>query len=149
MRACLLVVAALTLGFAPAPLPKRPKERDDRMRLDGTWYVESVSYNGARTGGVAQGHGLSILIYDRLVIRGEAATFRGAHPQPYTIRAFRAEGLPARDLCNPSADMRLPAIYKQEGATLTLAINPHGRPRPLVFSGNGAQLVIVFRYEKP
>jgi hypothetical protein len=149
MRTGLLVLAALTLGFAPAPLPKRHRDRDDRARLDGTWYVESVSYNGARTGGVSQGRGLSIMIHDRLVIRGESATFREAYPQAYTIRTFRAEGLPALDLSDSSRDLRLPAIYKREGSVLTLAINPHGRPRPLVFSGNAAQLVIVFRYEKP
>ncbi len=49
MRKCALLLTGLLLGFAPAPLPRPPKPdngKDDLKKMEGTWEVTSLIYEG-------------------------------------------------------------------------------------------------------
>jgi uncharacterized protein (TIGR03067 family) len=48
VRVVLIVVSVLVLGFAPAPLPRREKPREDLTDVAGTWQIVRWESYGAR-----------------------------------------------------------------------------------------------------
>jgi hypothetical protein len=47
-RILLILVTAALLGFAPAPLPRRQRQRDGLTDLTGTWEIVLWERGGAR-----------------------------------------------------------------------------------------------------
>ena len=116
IRHSLILIAALSLGFAPAPVyrPKPETKPDDMKLLLGSW--ESVPPNG----GVEISSGR--IIYNRSNI--------------YTLTLDPNARPPAYDLsgiAGGTAGRTFTGIYKLEGDTLTLCYNAGTANRPVAF----------------
>jgi hypothetical protein len=132
VRTLLIVLAALVVGFAPAPLPKRDVPPDGRKRLDGGWVVDSVKFCGSPMLGTYYGDGLAFRRKDRLTIAEGEVTFTNYAPRQsarWTIRCYR--GTSDFDFVPPSRGRaRVLGFYRQEPETLTLVFRSANSGRP-------------------
>jgi uncharacterized protein (TIGR03067 family) len=149
MRRFLLVLAVAALGFAPAPLPRSDRGRADRHQIHGTWRLKQVRYVGSTDyTGAWVGAGV-IYVPDEVTISATEMRVRPGDPRkgesrrriPIEVQAVRrhVDFLQSRE-----REGRVPAIYRVEGATLTICYPTGGSTvRPTTFD-NPRDLVLVF-----
>ncbi len=145
----LLVLPALSLAFAPAPLPRPDARQDDLKRMQGSWAV-TADYTDGKLSGPS---GLRVVIAeDRL-----AFFLRESPADRWTITLDAKAKPKALDMKGTGPDSIL-AVYALVGDTLTISFNPSSwtdRPRdlsptgaPALFKGAASRRFIVFRREK-
>jgi hypothetical protein len=149
MRTFLIVLAALVVGFAPAPLPKRDRASGDRNRLDGVWLVEATKFRGNPVLSIHYGNGLTFRLQDRVrITRGELTFPDDAPSQParWSIRFHRGTNdfdfLPLPD--GPHRLLGFDRLEEDHG-TLTLAFRSASSGRPQAFSDEHVAFVVLTR----
>jgi uncharacterized protein (TIGR03067 family) len=151
MRTSLIVLAALVLGFAPAPLPRRDRARDGRDRLEGVWYVKAIKFRDQdHWSNVYYGGGLSFFPKEQLTISGGELTFADGtrnprRPARWTIQAHG--GTHDLDLEQQNGPTRMLGIYRLEEGALSFCLRPTSSGRPRAFSRD--EFVIVLTRHKP
>jgi hypothetical protein len=137
VRRFLLVLAALALGFAPAPFPKAERTRDKHQRLDGVWFVRRMTAQGTDAGVIHQYNALYWRRGDRLVISGGELRFTDLG----RIRAVERWAIQIQHGSNgidllptPGGRFRMLGIYRRDEGMLLLAFRDPGRGRPESFS---------------
>ena len=130
IRHSLILVAAVSLGFAPAPVyrPKPETKQDDMQRMVGVW--ESVPATKGYTMDIWSG---------RMVYNGTNS---------YALTLDPSARPPAFDISgNPGAAQgrMFTGIYKLEGDTLTLAYRESKLGRPADFQQG---IVEVYKRKK-
>jgi hypothetical protein len=167
----------LTLGFAPAPLPRPPS--GDLQKMQGDWKAVAWSMETWDMGPHPRG-GLSVVCLDpracdgtsilivgnRLSIRPSRGSEedrplrvgrRRAASAPRQLRGRREEWLlrvagarsPRRlDIAVVGGGRTMRGIYKLEGDTLTVCYARPGKPRPREFH-NREQWLLVLKRKKP
>jgi uncharacterized protein (TIGR03067 family) len=149
MRTLLIVLAALVLGFAPAPLPKRDRtSASDRRRLDGVWVVEATRYRGNPVLSIHYGNGLTFRTTERLAIaRGELwFTDREDVRQPARWALRFQNGTNDLDLRSlPDGPAHLLGFYALQGATLTISFRSPNEGRPRASSDDYVATIVLTR----
>jgi len=137
-----LLLAALSLGFAPAP-PPRPHA--DLKKVQGTWVLVSRTFGG----GSWPAEGV------RVVIAGARIRYYRAGEQrtewPLTLDAAKSPKVfDQREVGGSSPGTLYRGIYRLEGDTLTLCHALSGASRPADFGGKDPQHRLwVFKRLKP
>jgi uncharacterized protein (TIGR03067 family) len=142
-----LLLAAVSLAFAPAPFPKPPKPvKDDLTALQGPWQRLSYTFGGNPVTLVAPDGG-SI----HAVIKGNKLTYtqgtlvhgvwtftpdRTVTPRRFTV-VWKQGGT------------RLSGIYKVEGDTLTMQCGSKGEYPPTFDPNRPGYYFSVFKRAKP
>src|SRR5262245_35331235 len=143
MRNCLLVLAVLTLGFAPAPLPRPDRSKADRNRLAGTWVLKQVKYLGSTTySGAGVGTGI-IYLQEEVTISEREMLVQNlkTNQQPRRIPIEVQTGQHVDFL--QQLDRRCRGLYRVEGATLTICYSSGmDTVRPTSFDNNN-DIVLV------
>jgi uncharacterized protein (TIGR03067 family) len=151
MRVCLLV-ALLALGFAPAPLPRRPRGQSDLPKLQGEWVATRYVYWSAERKEPSgefencwfrfEGKRLSAYQRDRLIHDGEVSlTNEGGRSCIDWVVRWEYEGRPAMN--------HYKGVYRIEGGTVTVCWSRNGA-RPLDFAGGKKELYLfVLERRKP
>jgi uncharacterized protein (TIGR03067 family) len=133
-RSALLLLALLSLAFAPAPLPrpaKRGPNGEELKKMQGTWALVSEREEGRqlRVGNV------------RAVIEDNDLTFfvggKKTGEWTFTLNATTKPKALDMQMC-PPGDLLIRAVYALEGDTLTICqggLVPRRRPADL--SGQG------------
>lgn len=151
MRTSLIVLAALMLAFAPAPLPRRDRAREDRNRLDGVWYVKAIKFRDQEHwSNVYYSGGLSFFPKERIEIAGGELTFRDQNNNPRRPACWKLQaqrGTPDLDLEQANGPTRMIGLYRLEEGTLSFCLHPASSGRPRAFSSD--QFVIVLTRHKP
>lgn len=130
IRRSLILVAALSLGFAPAPVYRpKPETMPDHWKiLVGTW--ESDPPVKGDTVEISPGR----MTYNQT--RAYALTLNpDARPAGYDIKG----------MAGPAAGAAFTGIYKVEGDTLTLCYNTVTERRPVAF---GQGITEVYKRKK-
>jgi uncharacterized protein (TIGR03067 family) len=148
-RTLLVALAALVLGFAPAPfLAKRP--RANLAALQGTWVVVSCKADGFVSSSCTSTEGPCVVRGAPVVIAGNRATFRfnGRVLDDWTIDVdvFSAHStINLKGVSRPR--LRVLGICRLDGDTLTLCISDRGLARPRGFDGDrkGHTLLVLKR----
>jgi hypothetical protein len=148
MRTFLIVLAALTVGFAPAPFPKREKATDDQAQLVGHWHIKTIKWRGNDSyHGSSFGGGMSIGKNDRVVItRGRISFEASERPANDRVVTFKISGQGAvrsMDVFGSFKDRPMQCLYKVNGNVLLLSINYTGGARPQSLSGDGDEIAFV------
>jgi uncharacterized protein (TIGR03067 family) len=133
MRRCLLL-AALSLAFAPAPLPKR--EREDVKHIQGEWVLTSRKWGGRPEPTEGMRWKFTGAVLTRVIGRD---TYRWRFALDPTVSP--------RALDMQYGQHRTKAIYVIEGDTLTVCHDARDWDRrPKDFSGQGRdEIVQVFK----
>jgi hypothetical protein len=142
----LLILAVLTLGFAPAPFPKPERTRDDLQRLDGVWFVRGMTARGSHASVIHQYNALYWRRGDRVVLSGGELRFtdlgRIRAVERWAIQVqHRSNGIDL--LPTPGGRYRMLGIYRRDEGMLLLAFRDPGRGRPESFSDR--EYVIVLK----
>ena len=118
MRTGLLLLALLSLAFAPAPFPRRQRPQ---ARLEGRWLLVTGPNRGVE-----------------MLIEPARMTFLHRSPVVYRL-TLDAQKRPARyDIAYPGrSEAAFLGIYKVDGDTLVLCSNLAGHGRPTAFEGLG------------
>jgi uncharacterized protein (TIGR03067 family) len=137
----LLTCAALTLAFAPAPLPRPQRHPTDLERLQGTWEIRVHDQGGQRSNWA----GWKIVVAgSRLRIAGEG---RASH---WTVSlAGRQKVLLVRGLAEDSPVEEW--LYSIEGDTLTICYRygDGGKDRPEALAPSPGRVFRVLRRVRP
>ena len=149
MRTCLLVLAALALGFAPAPLPRPDRGRAERNRMLGTWVLKQVRHAGAThwTGaGVGVGNGVIYVAEEVTISEREMRVLNPKNRrEPQRIEIEVKAGPRHVDFVQ-SGDQRTRGLYRVEGATLTICYSlGTNKPRPTGFDDPNDIVLILER----
>jgi uncharacterized protein (TIGR03067 family) len=138
---CVLPFVLLSLGFAPAPVPKPKAAEQDMKRMQGSWVLAFIVKDGERED-----------MEEKVTweIKGNRVSSMedGKELHPFFI-ALDAKPTPRtidiRDSQRESP--RLLGRYSVDGDTLKVSI---GEKRPADLSGNNAEFgVWVFKRQKP
>src|SRR5262245_9030281 len=138
----LLAVAVLSVGFAPAPPPKRNLTKEDQEKMQGEW-VAVQAFTGGRQVPETE--------VAPITISGDRFRF---HRGDEYVMALSAKQAPkAIDLRKAAGDCKgrsCRGIYRLEADTLTLCIpNDEAGERPTVFgSTNPDFITAVFTRKK-
>ena|SRR5262249_19783592 len=122
--AVLLVFAALTVGFAPAPLPRPERRGPGVNEMEGRWE------SGATKVHITHNRFTHSDDYDY-----ELRTDRTARPMTFDLRGIGRQ----------NQSYSFTGIYKVEGDTLTLSYNSGTGNRPTSFAGQGAGYTQVYK----
>src|SRR5262249_43485264 len=139
-RLALLVVAALSLGFAPAPFPRPQKNRTDLQKMQGLWNLVEERSEGQPRQPVRQ---------LQVTIRGERLAFvvGGKEADTWTLALDPAKKPRTLDLKRENnTNWVLPGLYAVDGDSLTLAFNLF-KVRPAEPSGK-ASMWMRFQRQK-
>jgi uncharacterized protein (TIGR03067 family) len=135
MRRCLLlvVVAALSLGFAPAPLPRRAapatSAADDLKAMQGAWVLRYSIKNG-RWEQQAQ-EAVWLVEGDRV-----STTLDGKKGSQFFISLNSKTSPRSIDIRSTRESAPVSGCYSVAGDTLRVCL---GQPRPRDLSGNGTE----------
>ncbi len=147
MRATLLTLAVLVMGFAPAPFPRRSKpEKDDLEKMQGLWQCIRRTHAGrpASRGNVTVEIASSRFRYrvDGRITTEWAVTL-DSRKKPKVLDRQRVGG--------PGAMIVLRGIYRLEGDTLTVCYHQsQSEGRPADFDGSGAGIwLMVLKRARP
>ncbi len=126
----LLVFAALSAAFAPAPLPRPVPGKDDLKKMQGQWVRASVHIGGELKYPEAESNVVSI--------RGDRLRYGGQGGE-WVVTLVAGRGPRQADFRRVGADVGhdlFHGIYKLEGDTLTFCFVFVGEgPRPTDFGG--------------
>jgi uncharacterized protein (TIGR03067 family) len=141
-----LLLALLSLAFAPAPFPKkaRPARVTDFDKLQGTWIREAVYVN--RKG--AWLRRVKAPVVDT-IIGGNRVAWGDTFVQPIADESFSlCAGIAARaiDFTSEQTPGVERGVYHLDGDTLTLVLPPRGEARPK--SLNDGTVKVVFRRKR-
>src|SRR4051812_17818381 len=149
MRTFLILLPALVIGFAPAPLPKRDRAGYDRKRLDGVWFVETIKSRGSPVLATYWGDDLTFRLKDRVTISGREVTFADYAPDQPARWAIQFHGGTNDFDFLPLAggSYRLLGVYRlEEGrGTLALAFRSVHSGRPRACSEEEVSFVLLTR----
>lgn len=144
MRRVLPLLVLMSLGFAPAPLPRAKADTTaaDLKRLQGAWLLASSTID------------VRSLATSEITVSIEGTQMRFAFDgRPTRTWSFTLDGRPTlprldRGEIGLPANAILRGIYRLDGDTLTLHSRRGGRPDN--FSGKGEGVIVeVFRRKKP
>jgi uncharacterized protein (TIGR03067 family) len=129
MRTHTLLLAAVALGFAPAP-PPRPNSKADLKAMQGAWLLTTVRADGqpetlGRFPVEVEGNRVRYLCAGRVVYEFVLALDAARSPKRYVTKGTG----PA------SRDWVVRGIYSLEGDTLKFCYNDRGESRPQAFDG--------------
>jgi len=131
MRRILVLAAVLTLGFAPAPLPKK-SARAEGPNLQGEWEVVSWGKQLREGGGLAR---VTAAMTVRIGSGRLEIALHGSPLYDWSL-TFHPTARPASvDLLDSRNNATLLAIYRLEGDVLTICYRGPGEDRPTDFNG--------------
>jgi uncharacterized protein (TIGR03067 family) len=111
-----LSLAVLSVGFAPAPLPRHRREASSANQMIGKWKGQ---------------HHTLVITHDRL-------DYTAGYEYALTIDpAVRPRAYEIRGVGSHNAGYEFHGIYRVEGDTLTLCYTQIPSPRPASFEGPG------------
>ncbi|HTU22198.1 MAG TPA: TIGR03067 domain-containing protein [Gemmataceae bacterium] len=139
---CVLPFVLLSLGFAPAPVPKPKAAEEDLKRMQGSWVLIFIVQDGERE---------NIKGKVTWEIKGNrvSTTTEDGKAYPPFFMALDANSTPrAIDIRDsPRESPRLLGRYSVDRNTLKVSI---GEKRPADLSGNNAEFgVWVFKHQRP
>ena len=135
MRTSLLVLALLSLAFAPAPFPRRDRARDDAKRIEGRWRQV-----------MGPNVGMNVLIeHGRMIFSDWKMSSPGSRIS-YDLTINPRERPATFDLDYGTDGATFVAIYKVEGDTLIFCIRRAHLGRPTAFAGPDTE---VYKRVKP
>jgi uncharacterized protein (TIGR03067 family) len=146
-RLVLIGVAALSLAFAPAPLPRRsPSRGDDFNRIQGTWVMQEQGQGGNKV--KLDGNTRWVLGAGKLEIRDGSSSYKWDYKidpksAPRALDMSYRPGGPGTDASE------LKALYSLDGDTLVIGYSPGSwskRPQSLGRDEPGL-LTLTFRRE--
>lgn len=138
----LCLLAALSLSFAPAPLPRRDRNSggDDLAKLQGDW--TRVSFNGQPVGA------------NLVVVKGDV--WRANQPSDsWTMKLDQTKRPKHIDLIHATSKTggSFRGVYKLEGDTFTYSVgnnvSEENRPRDFETTRPGAWVAVHKRVNKP
>jgi uncharacterized protein (TIGR03067 family) len=145
----LLVAAGLSLGFAPAPLPKPPSGKRDLKKMQGVWAVTTYTVGGKPFGGPDEGL--------RVEITGDRMRYTrgGKFLTEWTIlldptrtpKVFDLRGVAG----GRTPGMLLRGVYRLDGDTLTICSGldeKTDRPADLAGTAPGHRLEVLRRLKR-
>jgi uncharacterized protein (TIGR03067 family) len=119
-----LLIGAVCLAFAPAPLPHRNSERSELARLQGEWRrARCVQYGQEYEPSVWR----VLVVGDRLrYVAGDRLTAE------YALRLYPTGRPPRIDFRDVAVEGRvLHGVYRLEGDVLTVCTSSWGMERPI------------------
>jgi uncharacterized protein (TIGR03067 family) len=143
MRHVLMLLAVLSLAFAPLPRSRpKPDGRADSQKVQGEWVLVHASTGGKSDGNVLEG----------LVFSGNG--FRMLGPVGYrgdwTFAMNPKAGPKSLDMVAPGGGLLIEAVYSLEGDTLRICSHTSATKRPSDVSGSGpSESLWVFKRKKP
>jgi uncharacterized protein (TIGR03067 family) len=136
-----IALAALALGFAPAPLPKPDGTLDDRA-LQGTWAVTASERGGKPAPEKGKGPVLATFNGNQLTF-----TRNGVKTTDYTFVLGPRSKPRSLDLKrNGPANLSFLCVYTLDNGTLKIAYFVGGATRgerPTTFAGTEARLAVM------
>jgi len=147
MRAWLIASAVLLLAFAPAPLPRREKAKDDQTRMLGTWQIKTIKWRGS-AGYEASAFGDGIVNKrDRVVISRGRMSFEAAGGPPTGDRVFTFQltgtgTVRSIDLTGGNQRRTVLGLCELRGEALHLSIGL-STARPKSLTGDGDEIGFI------
>jgi hypothetical protein len=147
MRAWLIASAVLLLAFAPAPLPRREKAKDDQARMLGTWQIKTIKWRGS-AGYEASAFGDGIVNkQDRVIIsRGRISFEAGSGPSSgdrvFTFQLSGTGTVRSIDLTGTNQKRTVLGLYELKGGALHLSIGL-STARPQLLTGDGEEIGFI------
>lgn len=145
IRLLLLTAIILSIGFAPAPLPKPPKYdpvRDDPKRLSGTWDMVSRTMAGKT---------VSHIVHNTEIANGKLTLVNKAGDWRSPFRLTLDPGKKPRwfDTQSEKGTYRMCGIYDLDGDSLKMYYTSNGI-RPTGFDANATGVYLdVYKRRKP
>ena len=144
MRTHTLLLAALALGFAPAPPPRSDRSEADLKNMQGAWVLVTITGEGGQT--IEKAGAL------RLVIKGDRAkNHRGEMSSEYALTLDPSTS-PKRYVFKPVGRARTEpvsrGIYSVGGGTLKFCTDGPGEAPPRAFEGPRAG-TFLYVYKRP
>jgi uncharacterized protein (TIGR03067 family) len=138
MRRCVVPLAVLMLGFAPAPLPRKAA-RIAEPRLDGEW--KEVSWDmRIGNGGIGR-----VVRSVRIASRRLETCWEGDYSLLWTMTFPPSSWPPHVDVRVAGSGKVLRGIFKLEGDALTICYAEEGKARPTEFHNDGQWRLVLKR----
>jgi uncharacterized protein (TIGR03067 family) len=143
-RSVLILLAVVSLGFAPAPflVPRSDCAVADLKALQGEWELVSINWNGVETK-PDSGRLSWVFAQDRLtiLIHGE---LNATHSVTLDLKR-----IPKVMHCHSSGHGEFRSNYSMEGPDILIDSSTDAGPPPSSFKPGRAVRVLIFRRRKP